>query len=130
LKTANEDLQKQIDSFNAEKTIDEVANANNFNDRFKRLAKEKSLQFEKTTEKVDGKDVDVWNVKGEADAKTKVSDFITTDPFFKDFADTFTADKSGDGKHYVGQESGSGGDTRPSVEREIAAQRASGRYAL
>ncbi len=83
-------LQTQIDSFGIEKTIDEVASDNKYNARFKQLAKEKGLKFEKGTEKVDGKEMQVWNVVGENNVKSKISDFLTTDSFFKEFADTFT----------------------------------------
>jgi hypothetical protein len=83
LKTAKADLQSKIDAFEGEKVIAEVVGAENLNELFKRDAREKGLKFEKQTTTVDGKAVDTWFVKGEADAKTKVSDFLQSDEFFK-----------------------------------------------
>lgn len=123
LKGAKADLQSKIDAFEGEKVISDVAQSLGFNNRFAAMAKDKNLKFEKTTEKVDGKDVDVWNVVGSDNSKTKVGDFIKQDAYFKEFADTFaSADKSG-GKRYLGQESGqdrqSSATKFDAIEREV-----------
>ncbi|MCY7375992.1 MAG: hypothetical protein LH472_08480 [Pyrinomonadaceae bacterium] len=94
LKTAAADLQKQIDGFAQEKVIAEVAANLGFNNRFILAARDKGLRFEKTQETADGKAVEVWNVKGEGDTKTKVEEFLKTDGYFKEFAETFKSDNN------------------------------------
>jgi hypothetical protein len=104
LKTAKVDLQKQIDEFQGEKTLDEVAKANGYNARFIKLAREKGLKFEKATEKVNGTDTDVWNVLDAEGKKSKVSDFVTTDDYFKDFAETFTDTAAPNTRRFAAQQ--------------------------
>ncbi|HXG86524.1 MAG TPA: hypothetical protein VNI84_21075 [Pyrinomonadaceae bacterium] len=83
LKTAASDLQSRIDAFEGEKVIGEVVRAEKLNELFTRDARVKGLKFEKQTATVDGKVLDTWFVKGEADAKTRVDEFLKTDEFFK-----------------------------------------------
>ncbi len=103
LKSSKDDLQKKIDGYENEKVVSEVAAANGFNNRFVLAAKDKGLKFEKSIEKVDGKDIDVWNILGADNSKTKVKDFLESDAYFKEFADTFT--DAGTGKAYPPQTS-------------------------
>jgi hypothetical protein len=93
LKTKADELQKQIDSFATEKDVDAVAEAKGYNGKFKAMAKKQGLKFEKVTETVDGKPVDKWFVVGADNAKTDVENFLKTDSFFKEFADTFADEK-------------------------------------
>lgn len=120
LKTAAADLQSKIDAFENEKVIGEVIGTENLNELFRRDAKEKGLKFEKQTAIVDGKAVDTWFVKGDGDAKTKVSDFLQSDEFFKvgNYA------TSGDGKglpypHQAPDRGNAGAATNP-VDAQMA----------
>lgn len=121
LKTAAADLQSKIDAYEGEKVIGEVAQSLGFNNRFILAAKDKGLKFEKTTEKVDGKDVGVWNVVGAGDAKTKVDEFLKTDGYFKEFAPTFTDDKTSGFQypHQTSDRGNAGAATNP-VDAQMA----------
>jgi hypothetical protein len=131
LKTKADDLQKQIDQTNYEKTIQEVATANELNDKFVELAKDKNLKFEKKTEKDEEKnDVDVWYVTQEKDGNKEtiaLDKFFENDPFFSKFADTFASsdegngngEGNGSGKKWVKQESGKGGKAVPGAQKTI-----------
>lgn len=127
LKTAKADLQGKIDTFEGEKVIGEIALAKNLNNRWQVMAKDKNLKFEKTTEKVDGKDAFDYVVLNADGTKTKVEDFNKTDGYFKEFAETFKQEKnskpgnSGDPDFHRQTE----GDA---FKQEIAAQGATGRY--
>ncbi len=119
LKTAKADLQSEIDGLKGEKVIDEVAKTYGFNNRFVLAAKDKNLKFEKTTEKIDEKDTDVWQVLGADNTKIKVDDFLKTDGYFKEFADTFAAEQKKDGVQLAGQRSANDGKTIPAAQATI-----------
>jgi hypothetical protein len=126
LKTAKADIEAQLEAVKGERVVEEVAKANELNEKFVELAKDKGLKFEKKLEKVDEKDVDVWYVVGEKDSKpenTKLDDFFEKDAFFSKFAGDFTNSGEGEngtgGKKWVRQESGKDGKTVPGAQTTI-----------
>lgn len=127
LKTAKADLEGQLEVVKGERLIEEVAKANQLNEKFVELAKDKKLKFEKKVEKdEEQKDVDAWYVVGEKDGKpenTKLETFFETDPFFSKFADTFVSDENanGDGttKKWVKQETGQNGKPAQAAQGTI-----------
>lgn len=129
LKTQAAELQQQIDGLKSEKVIETVAGVKNFNNRFKIAAREKGLQFENATEKVDGKDVEKWFVVGSEGAKTDLDEFLKTDEYFKEFADTFQTQNAQPPKF------GNSPDPKPigaatDTEKENAAKAAQARTTL
>ena len=100
LKGAKADLQKRIDSFENEKVIAEVAATKGLNKRFVLAAQDKGWKFEKTTEKVGDKDVEDFVVLNADGTKPKIDDFLKTDAYAKEFADTFKSEKGRQGNTF------------------------------
>lgn len=92
LKTAKDEADAKLNNILSKEVIQTAADATGLNKLFVTMASDKNLQIETKTEKDDkGADITKFYQVAENGSKTALDEFLKTDSFFAQFAETFVA---------------------------------------